>query len=104
MPGQGASRGMHCRPPEAEQTQTEFVRGTSWGNRPQTDCEVGGNHLLQRDTTLTSEPPKDGRQRRSEVKRGREGQICLAIGNETRDFLFARSIFVLRQIAINGQD
>jgi hypothetical protein len=57
-------------------------------SRPQTDREVGGSHLLQRDATLTSGPPEDGQQRRSVRQAGR-GQICLVLGNDTRDFLFA---------------
>lgn len=56
MPGQGASRGMHCRPPEAEQRILAYSAVPAGESCPQTNSWAGQSRLLQRNATLTTAP------------------------------------------------
>jgi hypothetical protein len=73
MPGQGASRGMHCRPPEAEQRILAYLRRQPGKAARRPKSKAGGSRLLQRNTTLTLVPPVTANCEASARERDGEG-------------------------------
>ena len=95
VPGQGASRGMHCRPPEAEQTHTHLSvtsAGESWCADRQ---QGGGTTCFNATPRLQTRAARGSRPRRSNP-RNRVGEGATAKPRRSI-ILLACSLFVLRE-------